>query len=55
MIQEVNGPDGRAVLYDAHMPKGIVRLAEFFTFADGKIRRLRLHYDADDYIAKGGA
>jgi SnoaL-like domain len=55
LIQEINGPDGTAVLYDAHMPKGTVRFAEFFTFADGKIQRLRLQYDPADYVAKGGA
>lgn len=55
LVQEVNGPDGTAVLYDAHLPKGIVRLAEFFTFADGKIQRLHLQYDPADYVAKGGA
>ncbi|TMR91048.1 nuclear transport factor 2 family protein [Nonomuraea basaltis] len=54
LIQEVHGPDGTAVLYDAHMPKGIVRFTEFFKFADGKIQRLRLQYDPADYIAKGG-
>ncbi|MBN6054142.1 nuclear transport factor 2 family protein, partial [Nonomuraea sp. RK-328] len=54
LIQEVNGPDGTAVLYDAHLPKGVVRLAEFFTIADGRIRRLRLQYDPADYVAKGG-
>lgn len=55
MVQEINGPEGTAVLYDAHMPKGITRLAEFFTFADGRIQRLRLQYDPADYLAKGGA
>jgi hypothetical protein len=54
VIQEVHGADGTAILYDAHMPRGIVRLAEFFKFADGKIQRLRLQYDPADYIAKGG-
>ncbi|MGV9776482.1 nuclear transport factor 2 family protein [Streptosporangium sp. NPDC003464] len=54
LIQEVNGPDGTAVLYDAHLPKGVVRLAEFFTIIDGVIQRLRLHYEPADYVAKGG-
>lgn len=54
LIQEVHGPDGTAILYDAHMPKGIVRFTEFFQFADGKIQRLRLQYDPADYVAKGG-
>lgn len=30
VIEEVHGEDGSAMLYDAHMPGGIVRLAEFF-------------------------
>ncbi|MEV0584463.1 nuclear transport factor 2 family protein [Nonomuraea sp. NPDC050310] len=55
LIQEVHGPDGSAVLYDAQLPRGGVRFAEFFTFADGKIQRLHLHYDPADYLAKGGA
>ncbi|MGR6919167.1 nuclear transport factor 2 family protein [[Actinomadura] parvosata] len=54
MIQEVHGSEGSAVLYDAHLPKGIVRLAEFFSFADGKIQRLRLQYDPAAYLAGGG-
>ncbi|MFI6484545.1 nuclear transport factor 2 family protein [Nonomuraea sp. NPDC050663] len=54
LIQEVNDADETAVLYDAHLPKGVVRLAEFFTHAEGRIQRLRLHYDPADYVAKGG-
>jgi hypothetical protein len=55
VIQEVYGPEGSAILYDAHMPRGMVRFAEFFKFADGKIQCLHLQYDPADYIAKGGA
>lgn len=55
LIQEIHGPGGSAVLYDAHLPRGVVRFAEFFSFADGKIQRLHLHYDPADYLAKGGA
>ncbi|MEQ0558515.1 nuclear transport factor 2 family protein [Amycolatopsis sp. NEAU-NG30] len=55
LVQEVHGPDGSAVLYDAHLPKGTVRLTEFFTFAQGRIQRLRILYDPADYLAKGGA
>lgn len=54
LIQEVHGPDATATLYDAHLPKGVVRISEFFGFADGRIQRLRLQYDPADYIAKGG-
>ena len=54
VLQEVHGLDGSATLYEAHMPGGPVRFAEFFTLNDGKITALRLHYDAEDYIRKGG-
>ncbi|MFI6518210.1 nuclear transport factor 2 family protein [Spirillospora sp. NPDC050679] len=53
-VQEVHGPGGTATLYDARLPKGTVRIAEFFEIADGRIQRLRLQYDPADYIAKGG-
>ncbi|GAA1558297.1 hypothetical protein GCM10009678_46640 [Actinomadura kijaniata] len=54
LVQEVHGPGGTAVLYDAHLPRGTVRMAEFLEIADGRIRRLRLQYDPADYLAKGG-
>lgn len=55
LVQEVTGPGGTAVLYDAHLPKGPSRLTEFFTIADGRIQTLRIMYDPADYLAKGGA
>ncbi|WP_261625017.1 nuclear transport factor 2 family protein [Nesterenkonia marinintestina] len=55
LVQEVHDTDGSAVIYDAHMPEGIVRLTEFFRFTNGRIQRLRLLYDPADYLAKGGA
>ncbi|MFI6574225.1 hypothetical protein ACIBFB_00385 [Nocardiopsis sp. NPDC050513] len=54
LIQEVHDSQGTATVYDAHLPKGAVRITEFFGFADGRIQRLRLQYDPADYIAKGG-
>jgi hypothetical protein len=54
LIQEVHGLGGSATLYDAHLPEGAVRITEFFQLADGRIQRLRLQYDAADYVAKGG-
>ena len=54
VVQEVHDDHGSAVLYDAALPGGTVRFAEFFTFADGRISRLALHYDGPDYLAKGG-
>jgi len=54
VVREVHDEQGSAVLYDAEMPSGAVRFAEFFTFRDGVIDTLDLHYDGRDYIAKGG-
>ncbi len=54
VVREVHDDHGSAVLYDATMPAGTVRFAEFFTYRDGVIDTLDLHYDGQDYIAKGG-
>jgi len=54
VLSEVHDDDRSAVLYDAGMPGGTVRFAEFFTFRAGVIERLFLHYDGPDYLAKGG-
>lgn len=54
VVDEVHDGDSSAVLYDAVLPGGTVRFAEFFTFDDGRIDRLFLHYDGPDYLAKGG-
>lgn len=54
VVQEVHGQVSSAILYDAAMPGGMVRFAEFFTYPDGVIDRLDLHYDGPDYLAKGG-
>ena len=54
VIREVHDERGSAVLYDAEMPGGTVRFAEFFTFLDGVIDTLDLHYDGQDYITGGG-
>jgi hypothetical protein len=40
-----------AALYDAELPGGTVRFAEFFEVADGRIRALRLHYDVAAFQA----
>jgi hypothetical protein len=53
-LTEVHDDHGSAVLYDARMPGGSVRFAEFFSYTDGVIGRLFLHYDGPDYINKGG-
>ena len=54
VISEVHDEDKSAVLYDADLPGGTVRFAEFFTFQGGVIESLTLHYDGSDYLAKGG-
>jgi hypothetical protein len=54
VIRQVHDEGGSAVLYDAELPGGVVRFAEFFTIRDGVIDTLDLHYDGQDYIAKGG-
>ncbi len=54
VIREVHDEHGSAVLYDAELPGGFVRFAEFFTLRDGVIDTLQLHYDGPDYLAKGG-
>jgi hypothetical protein len=54
IIGEVHDDTGSAILYDAELPGGTVRFAEFFTFQGGLIGTLNLHYDGPDYLAKGG-
>ncbi len=51
---EVHDDRGSAVLYDAVLPNGTVRFAEFFSYQDGRISALQLHYDGADYLKKGG-
>lgn len=55
VIQRLEAPGEAAVLYDAELPKGTVRFAEFFTLSGGRIRSLRLQYDPAAYLAAGGA
>ncbi len=54
IARQAHDDRGSAVLYDAALPGGTVRFAEFFTFRDGRIATLDLHYDGPDYLAKGG-
>ena len=54
VVREVHDEQGSAVLYDAELPGGIVRFAEFFTIRHGVIDTLNLHYDGKGYLAKGG-
>ncbi|MGH9106703.1 MAG: nuclear transport factor 2 family protein [Acidimicrobiales bacterium] len=54
MLHQLHESNEAAALYDAEMPGGTVRFAEFFAVADGKIGSLRLLYDATEYRARGG-
>jgi hypothetical protein len=54
MLHTLRAADEAATLYDAEMPGGTVRFAEFFRCAGGRISSLRLLYDAEDYRSKGG-
>lgn len=54
LIREIYAGDRAAVLYDAQLPGGPVRFAEFFELGDGRIQSLRLMYDAAEFRARGG-
>ena len=47
-------PDAAAVLYDADLPGGTLRFAEFFRFSSGQIASIKLLYDPGRYTAFGG-
>jgi hypothetical protein len=53
-LQAVVTDDSAAVLYDAVLPHGTVRFAEFFEFEAGRIKTLHIHYNAAEYVAVGG-
>lgn len=52
--QRVEAGDLAAVLYDAEMPGGSMRFAEFFRVEAGRIASIKLLYDAAQYRALGG-
>lgn len=54
VIRDVHDDAGSAVLYTATMPGGPMTFAEFFTFKDGHIATLQLHYNGPEYMEKGG-
>ena len=54
ILRAVVTDDAAAVLYDAELPTGTVRFAEFFAFAGDRIRELYIHYNAAEYLAAGG-
>ena len=54
ILQDIKSSNQAAVLYDADLPEGTMRFAEFFQVADGRIQSIRLLYDAAQYRALGG-
>ena len=54
MLQLLHAGDETAALYDAEMPGGTVRFAEFFQATDGTLRSLRVLFDPAAYRARGG-
>ena len=53
-LHRLQAGDEAAALYDADLPGGTVRFAEFFHVADGRIQAITLLYDAAEYRARGG-
>jgi hypothetical protein len=54
IVQRVDSDQQAAVLYDADLPMGTMRFAEFLTVGAGRIQAIRLVYDAAQYRALGG-
>lgn len=54
VLNRIDTSAGAAVLYDADLPRGSLRFAEFVEVADGRIQSLRLLYDAGKYVELGG-
>lgn len=52
--QQVESGSQAALIYEAEMPGGPMRFAEFFTMEGGRIASIRLLYDAAQYVALGG-
>jgi hypothetical protein len=50
LIQSFFSENGAALLYDCDTmsPAGVIRTAEFFTVTDGKIKSIRLVFDATE-------
>jgi uncharacterized protein YndB with AHSA1/START domain len=54
VLQQIDSGDEAAVLYDADLPEGTMRFAEFFQLGEGRINAIKLLYDAAQYRALGG-
>ena len=53
-LQQVDAGHRAAVLYDADIPEGTMRFAEFFEIGEDRIKSIKLLYDAAQYRALGG-
>jgi hypothetical protein len=54
MLQQVDSGNRGAALYDADLPEGTMRFAEFFDVEGGRVQAIKLLYDAAQYRALGG-
>jgi hypothetical protein len=54
ILQQVDSEHQGAALYDAALPGGTMRFAEFFQVDRGRIQAIKLVYDASQYRAFGG-
>jgi hypothetical protein len=54
ILQQMDSRNQAAVLYDAELPEGTLRFAEFFEVGDGRIQSIKLLYNAAQYRALGG-
>jgi hypothetical protein len=55
MLEQVDSGNRAAALYDADLPEGTMRFAEFFEVDGGRIQAIELLYDAAQYRALGVA
>jgi ketosteroid isomerase-like protein len=55
VLQQVDSGHEAAALYDADLPEGTMRFAEFFRVDEGRIKAIKLLYDAAQYRALGGS
>jgi ketosteroid isomerase-like protein len=54
ILHRLESGDQAAVLYEAELPGGTTRFAEFFRIENGRIASLHLVYDAAQYRDLGG-
>ncbi|SRR5713226_5872377 len=54
ILQRVDSAHQAAAVYDADLPNGTMRFAEFFQMDGGRIQAIKLVYDAAQYRALGG-